>query len=293
MENLKGKVAVVTGAGSGIGRALAEQLAGEGCHLALADINEDALSKVATALRESGTRVSTHAVNVARREQMQQFVAEVIRQHTVVDLLINNAGVMLTQTTRDVSQEDLEWIMGINVWGVLHGTKLFLPHLLERERARIVNISSILGLMGSAAAPVYCLTKFAVRGFTEGLRLELAGTNVGVTCVYPGGVRTNLFNNSRVYKDFVDPTIDRPDKSASAERFNQAFGLSGPAQAARTIVEGIKRNKERVLIGRDARFVDLVTRLLPLKYPPLVGHFYQWFNGQTQAPPVPVTQAQR
>lgn len=285
MDNLRGKVVAITGAGSGIGRALAERLAQEGSHLAIADVSHDALLETANYLLKYGVRVTSHIVDVSKREQVHEFANDVIRHHQVVDMVINNAGVTLAQTVEDATYEDLEWVMGVNVWGVIYGTKAFLHHLKKREQAHIVNISSILGLIGSPVQPAYCATKFAVRGFTEALRLELAGTPIAVSCVYPGGIRTNFINNSRIYKDIVDPTLERPDKAEGQERFNNKYGLNSAQQAAKVIVEGIKKNKERIFVGRDARFIDYVSRVWPVGYPALVSFFYDHFYRRARPQP--------
>lgn len=278
MDSLRNKVVAVTGAGSGIGRALAKCLAREGSHLALGDISQDALMETASQLSSFNIRATTHIVDVSEREQVHAFADEVVQLHGYVDAAINNAGVTLTQTIEEASYEDIEWVMRINIWGVIYGTKAFLPYLKKRPQAHIVNVSSTLGLIGSPVQPAYCLSKFAVRGFTESLRLELAGTSVRVSCVYPGGVRTNLINNSRFYKDPVDPTLERPDKSEGAQRFNSKFGLSSSEDAANAIVKGIRRNKQRIFVGRDARMVDYMSRLWPLRYASLFPLLYYHFE---------------
>ncbi|NQD91769.1 SDR family oxidoreductase, partial [Pseudomonas sp. CrR25] len=172
MQSLAGKVAVVTGAGSGIGRALAEQLALEGCHLALADIDAASLANLADELRPHGARVSCHPLDVADRTAVFAFAEEVLTNHGSAHLIINNAGVAVSQTIAELKYEDFEWLMDINFWGVVHGTKAFLPHLLQNGEGHIVNLSSIFGIIGMPTQGAYNASKFAVRGFTEALRQE-------------------------------------------------------------------------------------------------------------------------
>jgi NAD(P)-dependent dehydrogenase (short-subunit alcohol dehydrogenase family) len=203
---LAGKVAAVTGAASGIGRALAEVLAQRGCSLALADLDAGGLAETARRVEAAGRRASTHVVDVADWERMVRFADEVVEAHGGVDLVVNNAGVSVTGTLEEQSIEDLRWIVGVNFWGVVHGCKAFLPHLRKRPEGHLVNLSSVLGLIGLPTQTSYCATKFAVRGFSEGLWAELADSRIGVTVVHPGGVRTNIVRASR--------TADPPPRSA-------------------------------------------------------------------------------
>jgi short-subunit dehydrogenase len=277
MKQLKRKVVAITGAGSGIGRALAMRFAQEGSDLAIADYNNDALERTKKLLEKYEVNVSTHLVDVANRMQMDQYATDVIDHHGRVHMIVNNAGVHLTETVEDMKYEDLEWIFGINFLGVVHGTKAFLPYLKQQDEARIVNISSVNGLIGAPIQSAYCATKFAVKGFTEVLRFEMMGSPVKVSCVHPGGVTTNIIRKSRFYKNF-DLVADSPDQDACSDRFDNFFGISTPESAADEIVKGIKKDKYRILIGRDARFIDRVSRLLPVTYPSLVGWYYLHFN---------------
>jgi len=266
MQSLAGKVAVVTGAGSGIGRALADQLAQEGCHLALADINAGNLEDIATELRPHGTRISCHRLDVADRAAVFTFADEVLAQHGSAQLIINNAGVAVSQTIAELSYEDFEWLMGINFWGVVHGTKAFLPHLLKNGEGHIVNLSSIFGIIGMPTQGAYNASKFAVRGFTEALRQELNSCNVTVSCVHPGGIKTNIARAARFYQGING----RRDANRAAADFER-FARTSPEQAARVIVDGIKAKRPRILIGSDARLLDGIQRLLPASYPKVLA----------------------
>src|SRR5882762_5598802 len=198
MSFLRDGVAVVTGAGSGIGRGLARQLAAAGSALALADIDEAGLQQTAASLMERGVRLTTHIVDVSDESAMQAFAKDVVAQHGRVTLLINNAGVALHGRFDEISLDDFRWLMGINFWGVVYGVKYFLPLLKKEPRAQIVNISSVFGIVAPAGQSAYSASKFAVRGFTEALRHELEGTSVFVSCVHPGGIRTPIARRVRL-----------------------------------------------------------------------------------------------
>jgi short-subunit dehydrogenase len=256
-------VAVVTGAAGGIGRATAEALARRGCDLALVDIDEAALREAGDTIKRTGRRVSIHVVDVADAEAMERLPDAVVKQRGGLHLLVNNAGVSLSGPLESYALDDLRWIVGVNLWGVVHGCKLFLPHLRQQSRAHIVNICSDFGLLGFPTKTAYCTTKFAIRGFTESLRAELYGTNVGVTSVYPGPVDTALVRAKRA--------VDPGKRDLEAE-FVASRGLSVERVAER-IIRGIERNTPRVLIGLDARAIDLVTRLFPVLANTLVGRY--------------------
>ena len=261
MRSLTGKVAVITGAGSGIGRALAQRLAGEGCHLALADNHADNLQSIATELRERGHQVSSHILDVADRGAVFAFADEVLSHHGRAELIINNAGVSVSQTIAELSFDDFEWLMNINFWGVVHGTKAFLPHLLKADQGHIVNISSLFGIIALPTQAAYNASKFAVRGFTEALRQELDASNIGVSCVHPGGIKTNIAQTARFYQGMNG----NRDAARAAADFGR-LARTSPEQAARLIVEGVKAGRPRILIGNDARLLDIVQRLLPTRY---------------------------
>ena len=262
--NLKGGVAVITGASSGIGRALANHLAGEKMSLALADVNQLGLEETARQITEHSSeknlRISTHVVDVSNQRRVEQFASEVVQQHERVTLLINNAGVALYGMFEEISLADLEWLMGINFWGVVYGVRNFLPVLRRQPRAHIVNLSSIFGMIAPAGQSAYCASKFAVRGFTEVLRHELEGTNVGVSSVHPGGIRTPIAQNARVGAG-VHPSI----RDLNLARFER-HAITSPEEAANVIVRGVKRNQPRILIGKDAIRIDRLQRLLPIRY---------------------------
>jgi NAD(P)-dependent dehydrogenase (short-subunit alcohol dehydrogenase family) len=198
MQRLEGRIAVITGAASGIGRALALQLAEAGCGLALVDVQAETLRRVGAECRERGAQVSTHAVDVSDRAAMAALPQRVIDFHGAVHILINNAGVTVADTVLEQSLEDWDWIVGINLWGVIYGCRAFLPHLLAAEEAHIVNLSSVFGIAGVPMQAAYCTTKFAVLGFSESLQAELRGTCVGLSVVHPGGVNTNIVRASRL-----------------------------------------------------------------------------------------------
>ncbi|WNG26251.1 SDR family oxidoreductase [Cystobacter fuscus] len=253
MNTLVDRTAVVTGAASGIGKALAHRLAEEGCHLALVDINGEALERVRAELALAGRKVSLHVANVADRPRMLALPEEVLAAHGHVHLLVNNAGVSVAGRFEDVSLEDMDWIFGVNFWGVVHGCKAFLPHLRREPEAHIVNLCSSFGLLGFAGKTGYSATKFAVRGFSEALRAELLGGPVGLTVVYPGAVDTNIVRAGRAVSD--------------AQREAEARFITGRAiptsRVASRIVRGIRRKSARVLVGLDYHLVDWMTRLSP------------------------------
>ena len=251
---------MVTGAGSGIGRALARQLAQVGSALALADIDETGLQQTAASLSERGVQLSTHVMDVADEPAMQALAQEVAARHGRVTLLINNAGVALHWRFEEISLDDLRWLMGINFWGVVHGVKYFLPLLKKEPRAHIVNISSVFGLVAPAGQGAYSASKFAVRGFTEALRHELHGTTVFVSCVHPGGIRTPIARRARLGAN--TPPGVRDEAVARFDRLTPTM----PDGAAARILKGVERREPRILIGRDAQAIDVLQRLRPGTY---------------------------
>lgn len=256
MKLIPGTIAVVTGAGSGIGRALALNLAAKGCALALADITPDALAETA-ALAGPAAKITTHNVDVADPQAVERFAGEVVERHGGAQLLINNAGVALGGAFSEVSLADFAWLMGINFWGAVYGCKTFLPILQRQPAAHIVNLSSVYGLVAPPGQSAYAASKFAVRGFTEALRGELRGTAIHVSCVHPGGVRTNIARNAR-----SAVRMDPAQAKAAVEYFERTLRMP-PEQAAAIIVRGIERNKPRILVGNDARLIDALARLAP------------------------------
>lgn len=258
--NLMGRVAVVTGAGSGIGRGIAIALARRGCHLALADINEAGLEQTAVEAKAFGVRVSDHRLDVASREMVQKFPRQVNASHGRIDLLINNAGVALGGTFEQVPEADFDWLMDINFHGVVRMTRAFLPYLHAGDDSRIVNISSLYGLISPAGQAAYSASKFAVRGFSNALRHELEGSNVGVTVVHPGGVATSIAKSARVPIDAPEDEIRR--RKALAEKMLRM----PPEKAGEIIVRGIERRKARILVGMDAKIVSVLERIAPVAY---------------------------
>jgi NAD(P)-dependent dehydrogenase (short-subunit alcohol dehydrogenase family) len=258
MKSLSGKVVAITGAASGIGRELAVALAEEGCNLALADIDEAGITKTMNMIRHRSVNVTNHHCNVADRENVYKFAGRVQKEHGQVDVVINNAAVMVADSLEEVSYDDFEWLMGVNFWGVVYGTKAFLPYLKLRPVAHLVNMSSINGVLTTPNNGPYCIAKFAVVGFTETLLQELHGSNVRVSCVLPGGVKTNIVRNTR-FRQQANPELSR---ERSIQWFEKTARTS-PADAARTIVAGIKKNKSRILVGPDAYLIDVMKRLMP------------------------------
>jgi len=271
VKDFRDKVAAITGAGSGMGRELAIQLAQRGCHLALSDINEAGLAETAQLARSAGVRITTQKLDVAQRAAVYAWADQAAKDHGKVNLVFNNAGVALGASVESVSYEDFEWIVGINFWGVVYGTKAFLPHLKASGDGHVVNTSSLFGLVAAPMNATYNATKFAVRGFTEALReeLDLNPCGVSATSVHPGGIKTNIARAAR-----RDGTLARlgVDPDAAMREFEKAF-ITSAADAARIILKAVERNRRRVLVGPDAKFIDLVQRLMPESYQKLVIRF--------------------
>jgi short-subunit dehydrogenase len=269
VKKLAGRVAVVTGAASGIGRAVALELAARGCHLALVDVNEVGLADTARAAAgpRPALRVTTHLADVSKRARMEALVGEVVTAHERVHVLVNNAGVAASGLLADQSLDDFEWLVGINFWGVVYGCKLFLPHLLTQDEAHIVNLSSIFGVVGIPTQMAYNAAKYAVRGVSDALFSELYGTNVGVTCVHPGGVRTNIVRAAR-----TSTAADAEAVRETERRFERS--AMSPERAGRKIVRAIERNKPRLLIGAEAYLLDYLKRLAPIGTQRLIARVF-------------------
>lgn len=257
---LKDRVAVITGAGSGIGRAIALALARRGCHLALTDINEAGACDTAAMAQALGVRSTVHQLDVANREAVANLPAAVLRAQGQVDLVINNAGVALAGNFDQVSEEEFDWLMAINFEGVVRMTRAFLPLLRSRDEARLVNVSSLFGLISPPGQAAYSASKFAVRGFSNALRHELAGTNVGVTVVHPGGVATSIARSARVPASMQHEAAKR-----GVAEIEKSLRLT-PEKAGEIIVRGIEADRARVLVGLDAVIVSWLERLMPVNY---------------------------
>ena len=258
--NVANRVAVITGAGSGIGRALALALARRGCHLALADINAEGLKETAWMLSMLGVRVTTHPLDVADRAAVRALPGAVMDAHKRVDLLVNNAGVALGGTFEQVAEDDFDWLMDINFNGVVRMTRAFLPLLRQSDEARIVNLSSIYGIVSPPGQSAYSASKFAVRGFSNALRHELEGSTVAVSVVHPGGVATAIARNARV------PLDAPPDEIARGRKLSEKLLRMAPESAGEIIARGIERRQARILVGNDAKFVSLLERFAPVAY---------------------------
>jgi NAD(P)-dependent dehydrogenase (short-subunit alcohol dehydrogenase family) len=259
MRDFSGKVAVITGAASGIGRALAAELAQRGCDLAIVDINDDGLQGTERLVSDAGRRVTRHVVDVSDREAMEALPETVVAAHGVVDIVVNNAGVSVAATLEDHSIEDFEWLVGINFWGVVYGSKFFLPYLRRSDDAYIVNMSSMFGLVGVPGQSSYCATKFAVRGFSEAIAAELADTPIRVLSVHPGGISTNIARATR----WAASHAGLRDKTV---RFFEQRTMPADKAALR-IVEAMRRGRGRVLIGAEAYLTDYVKRAVPVLPP--------------------------
>lgn len=260
MRTLKGKVVAITGAGSGIGQALAIELGRQECKLSLADIHLSTLQETCELLPE-GCQYHLCIADVAKKEQVDNFAEETLKTFGIIDIVINNAGVSLSQTVPDMTIEDMEWLMKINFWGVIYGCKAFLPHLLERKEAHIINTSSVFGLMAVPTQAAYNASKFAVRGFTEALSQEMKGSPVNVSCVYPGGIKTDIVKNGRFH---IGPG-NNTDQEKAAKNFEQ-MATTTPQRAAQIIINGILNNRKRIFIGSDSILIDWIVRLLPSSY---------------------------
>lgn len=253
MRRLEGRVAVVTGAARGIGHGIAQRLAREGCHLALIDLDRDGLASAQAELTKPGRRVSTHLVDVSDERAVRRAADEVSGHHGGCHLLVNNAGVSVAGSFEATSLQDVRWLMGANFWGVVHGCAAFLPILRRQDEGHIVNVSSVFGLLGFAHKTAYAASKFAVRGFSEALRAELADSSIGVSVLYPGPVATELIRRGRA----SDPAQQEAE-AAFVDR--RAVPMKRVANA---LVRAVRSNVSRAVVGVDYRLVDWIARLSP------------------------------
>jgi NAD(P)-dependent dehydrogenase (short-subunit alcohol dehydrogenase family) len=264
---VRGKVCVVTGAGSGIGRALALELAGRGARLAISDVNAEGLAETAAAVERAGAQCHQQTLDVADRAAFEAYAAAVAAHYGVVHQIYNNAGIAFSRTILESEYADYERVFGVNLWGVIHGTKAFLPHVIASGDGHVTNISSLNGFFAQGEMSHYVTTKFAVRGFTESLRVEmLQGRHrVGVTVVHPGGIKTNIANAA-----FEDAQkLGLPTTAADEQRrktYNEKLLRMPAEQAAKIVVDAVEADKPRVLVGNDAKLVDKLVRLLPARY---------------------------
>lgn len=268
MSAIYGKVIALTGAASGIGRATAVALAKCGAQLAISDVNTAGLETTAELCRASGAKVVTTTLSVADRAAVYAWAEATHEEFGIVNMIINNAGVSLGGTVDDLGYDDFEWLMNINFWGVVYGTKAFLPYVRESRNGHIVNVSSIFGIMSMPTASAYNASKFAVRGFTESLseELRIEGAPVAVTCVHPGGIDTNIASGGRYTPN---KAWGLSNASQAASEFKQ-MARTSPEEAASQILNAIATQQRRLLIGVDAKLIDLVQRALPVRYQSLV-----------------------
>ncbi len=255
MEGFAGKVAVVTGAGSGIGQALAIELARSGASVAISDINTEGLAETERRLKEIGAPVKADRLDVTEREAFELYADAVVERFGKVNQIYNNAGIAFAGDVEVTGYKDIEKVMDVDFWGVVNGTKVFLPHLIASGDGHVINISSIFGLFSVPGQAAYNAAKFAVRGFTEALRQEMtvAGHPVKVTTVHPGGIKTGIARNMT--------TAEGLDKDELAETFDKKLASTSPEKAARIILDGVRKNKARVLVGTDAKVLDAIVRV--------------------------------
>ncbi|MDB4043422.1 SDR family oxidoreductase [Gammaproteobacteria bacterium] len=275
MKTFKEKVAVITGAGSGMGRYLAILLAKDGADVCVCDVNEETLNETVAMLRKYNVSVSSHLLDVSDKDSIEALPQKVIDQHGKVDLVFNNAGVTAGSHFKDMDEDNWDWVMGINFDGVINSTRAFIPHLINHSEAAIVNTSSIFGMVAVPGQTAYHATKFAVRGFTESLALEMKETNpnLQIHCVHPGHIGTNIAATARMSdEDFKDnearSSIFTKNAPKTQQEMGELFKEGGmhPSKAAKIILNGVKKNKSRIFIGLDAKLLDLSQRLFPKNY---------------------------
>ena len=275
MRSFKEKVAVITGAGSGMGRYLAILLARDGADVCVCDVNEKTLNETVIMLRKYNVSVSSHLLDVSDKESIEALPQKVIDQHGKVDLVFNNAGVGSGSYFQDMNKDNWDWVMGINFEGVVNSTRAFIPHMINNSEAAIVNTSSIFGMVAIPGQSVYHATKFAVRGFTESLALEMKQTNpnLQIHCVHPGHIGTNIATSARISDEDFDKTqarmsIFNRNPPKTKQEMGELFKEGGmhPSKAAKIILDGVKKNNSRIFVGLDAKLLDLSQRLFPKHY---------------------------
>jgi len=272
MKSFENKVALITGAGSGMGRYLAVLLARFGADVVICDINEDTLNETLAMVKKYNVGVSSHKLDVADKQAVEALPEKVIAQHDRIDLLFNNAGVTVGSSFESMSEKDWDWAMGINLHGVINLTRVFMPLLKQRPEAAIINTSSIFAMIAVANQSVYHASKFAVRGFTESLAKEHKDSPIQVHCVHPGHIGTNIVNNSRFNEEEIEQRESLIDTAASKDEMAEMFRVNGmhPSKAAKIILEGVRKKRTRIFIGLDAKLIDIAQRLLPMHYEKLL-----------------------
>ena len=275
MKTFREKVAVITGAGSGMGRYLAILLAKDGADVCICDINEETLNETLAMLRKYNVSVSSHLLDVSDKESIEALPQKVIAEHGKVDLVFNNAGVGSGSYFQDMNEDNWDWVMGINFEGVVNSTRAFIPHMIDNSEAAIINTSSIFGMVTIPGQSVYHATKFAVRGFTESLALEMKQTNpnLQIHCVHPGHIGTNIATSARISDEDFDKTqarmsIFNRNPPKTKQEMGELFKEGGmhPSKAAKIILDGVKKNNSRIFVGLDAKLLDLSQRLFPKHY---------------------------
>lgn len=261
--NLIKSVLIVTGAGSGIGRQVALQGARDGATVIASDINAATLEETKQMGDKEGLQIEVYTLDVADKKAVSDFAEAIIPQLKGQKLLlVNNAGVgLFSGNFYNTSQDDFEWLININLWGVIRMTKAFYPYFIKQNEGHIVNLSSVFGLGGFANQTAYCTAKFGVRGFTEALRMELIGTNIYTTCVHPGGIKTNIMRSATP----KGPELTEAMHLKAIATFDKV-AMTTPEKAARLILNAVKRKKQRLVIGNDGRAIDSITRLFPVAY---------------------------
>jgi butyryl-CoA dehydrogenase len=265
MKNFENRVFAITGAASGIGRALSLQLTQHGAKIAAADLNDAGLAELQKEVSALGGECFSFSLDVSQQADFANFANATKEHFGQVDGIINNAGVTLVSSVSDMARSDFEWLMNINFWGVVNGCDAFLPYLRESDDAHIVNISSLFGLLSIPLQSAYNASKFAVRGYTEALKMEMAGTPINVSSVHPGGIKTSIAKNSRVNESSL-----KNGKVRLLKEFDKA-AITSAEEAANIIINGMLKNQRRIIVGKDARWMDRIVRLFPASYEKILG----------------------
>ncbi len=277
-NRLRQSVIAITGAGSGIGECIAMECAKRGANLAISDIDLQTLEATSSRIKQLYPEIdiTIQQLDVADKQQVINWAESIAEHFGSINVIINNAGVALSATVDSMKYDDFEWLMNINFWGVVHGCKAFLPYLQNSDWAHIVNVSSLFGLISTPNNSAYNAAKFAVRGFTESLRIELmmSSKHIGVSCVHPGGIKTNIANFGRDGGNLIGVAA-RMSPDQRKQNFNDKMAKTSPEQAAKIIVNGIIKKRARILIGSDAKLLDILQRLLPVSYQKVVAKVFR------------------